>query len=48
MLRKPSGASLVEYVVLVVLLVALVGGSLLALTTTIYQKLSNVYVDVGS
>jgi hypothetical protein len=48
MFRKPNGASLVEYVVLIVLLVALVGGSLLALTNTIYHKLANVYVDVGS
>jgi Flp pilus assembly pilin Flp len=48
MLRKTSGASLVEYVVLIVLLVALVGGSLLALTDTIYQKLRDAYFDVGS
>jgi Flp pilus assembly pilin Flp len=48
MLRKPSGASMVEYVVLIVLLVALVGGSLLALTGTIMEKLHDVSVDIGS
>jgi Flp pilus assembly pilin Flp len=48
MIRKVRGASLVEYVVVVVLLVALVGGALLGLTTTLSHKLSNVYVDIGS
>lgn len=48
MIRKVRGASLVEYVVVVVLLVALVGGALLGLTTTLANKLSNVYVDIGS
>ena len=48
MIRKNRGASLVEYIVLVVLLIALVGAALLALTVTISHKLSNVYVDLGS
>ncbi len=48
MLRKIRGASLVEYVVLVVLLIALVGGALVGLSITISHKLSNVYVDIGS
>jgi hypothetical protein len=48
MAGRLRGASLVEYIVVVVLLVAIVGGSLLALTTTVYQKISNVYVDIGS
>jgi Flp pilus assembly pilin Flp len=48
MLRKVRGASLVEYVVLVVLLIALVGGALVGLSLTISHKLTNVYVDIGS
>jgi Flp pilus assembly pilin Flp len=45
MIRKVRGASMVEYIVV---LVALVGGALLGLTTTLSHKLSNVYVDIGS
>lgn len=48
MIRKIRGASLVEYVVLVVLLIALVGGALLAVAGTLYDKLTHVYVDIGS
>jgi Flp pilus assembly pilin Flp len=48
MMRSVRGASLVEYVVLVVLLIALVGGALLGLSVTISQKLANVYHDIGS
>jgi Flp pilus assembly pilin Flp len=48
MLRRVRGASMVEYVVLVVLLIVLVGGSLLALAGTIYNKLYNVSVNIGS
>ncbi|MGD0806566.1 MAG: hypothetical protein ABSA10_03750 [Anaerolineales bacterium] len=48
MLREVRGASLVEYVVLVVLLIALIGGALLGLSFTISNKLRNVYVDIGS
>jgi len=48
MLREVRGASLVEYVVLVVLLIALIGGALLGLSVTISHKLQNVYVDIGS
>jgi Flp pilus assembly pilin Flp len=39
---------MVEYVVLVVLLIALVGGALLALTDTLKNRLGNVYHDIGS
>jgi hypothetical protein len=39
---------MVEYVVLVVLIVGLVGGALLALGSTIYIRLQNVYVNIGS
>jgi Flp pilus assembly pilin Flp len=48
MIRKVRGASMVEYIVVVVLLVALVGVALLELSTTLSNKLSNVYVDIGS
>ncbi|MGD0173721.1 MAG: hypothetical protein ABSC61_04700 [Anaerolineales bacterium] len=48
MLREVRGASMVEYVVLVVLLIALIGGALLGLSATIAHKLQNVYVDLGS
>jgi Flp pilus assembly pilin Flp len=48
MIRRIRGASLVEYVVLVVLLIALVGGALLAIAGTLSDKLSSVYVDIGS
>ena len=47
-LRRIRGASMVEYVVLVVLLIALIGAALLGLSVTISQKLYNVYVDLGS
>jgi Flp pilus assembly pilin Flp len=39
---------MVEYVVLVVLLIALVGASLLGLSFTLSNKLTNVYHDIGS
>jgi hypothetical protein len=39
---------MVEYVVLVVLLLGLVATALLALTGTIWSKLQNVNVDLGS
>jgi hypothetical protein len=48
MLNQRSGSSLVEYIVLVVLLLALVGGALLALTNTIWAKLANTNVNLGS
>jgi len=48
MIRDLRGASMVEYVVLVVLLVGLVGVALLQLVSTIYGKLSDVYVDIES
>jgi Flp pilus assembly pilin Flp len=48
MLRKPGGASMVEYVVLVVLLVGLIGAALLAVANSISQNLSNVYNQLDS
>jgi hypothetical protein len=39
---------MVEYVVLIVLVIALVGISLLGLASTIYNKLETVNVDMGS
>jgi hypothetical protein len=39
---------MVEYVVLIVLVITLVGISLLSLASTIYGKLENVNVDMGS
>ncbi len=48
MLREIRGASLVEYVVLVVLLIALIGGGLVTLSRLISNKLQNVNVDLGS
>jgi Flp pilus assembly pilin Flp len=48
MLLKARGGSMVEYVVMVVLIIGLVGGALVALAATIYGKLNTVYVDIGS
>jgi Flp pilus assembly pilin Flp len=48
MVRDRRGASLVEYIVLVVLLIALIGGALVGLSITMSHKLKNVYVDIGS
>jgi hypothetical protein len=39
---------MVEYVVLVVLIVALVGAALLGLSITLSQKLTHVYHDIGT
>jgi hypothetical protein len=39
---------MVEYVVLITLLVALVGGALLLLAQAIWDKLVSVNVDLGS
>jgi hypothetical protein len=47
-LRKARAASMVEYVVLIVLVITLVGISLLSLANTIYNKLETVNVDIGS
>jgi Flp pilus assembly pilin Flp len=48
MIRNLRAASMVEYVVLAVLLIALVGGALLALNDAIRARLTNVYTDIGS
>jgi Flp pilus assembly pilin Flp len=48
MIRDLRAASMVEYVVMVVLLAALVGGALLALNDAIRTRLVNVYTDIGS
>jgi hypothetical protein len=47
-LRKARAASMVEYVVLIVLVITLVGIALLGLAGTIYNKLETVNVDLGS
>ncbi len=48
MIRDLRAASMVEYVVLVVLLVGLVGGALLSLNEAIRNLLTNVHTDIGS
>jgi Flp pilus assembly pilin Flp len=48
MMYRRRGASMVEYIVLVVLLVGLVGGALLAVSDSIYQNISNTYTQLGS
>ena len=48
MIRRIRGASMVEYVVLVVLIVGLVGVSLLGIATALNRTLSKVNVDIGS
>jgi Flp pilus assembly pilin Flp len=48
MLRKTRGASMVEYVVLVVLLVGLVGTALWSLVGAMIKKLNQVNTDIGS
>lgn len=48
MTRKLRGASMVEYVVLVVLLVGLVGGALLAVSDAILANIADTYTQLGS
>lgn len=48
MFRKPSGGSMVEYVVLIALIVSLVLPPLLLLIDTIWTKLANTNVNLGS
>ena len=48
MIRKAKGASMVEYVVLAVLLVGLVGGALLAVSDAILANIKNTYTQLGS
>ncbi len=48
MMRKLQGASMVEYVVLVVLLVGLVGGALLAVSDAILANIRDTYNQLGS
>jgi Flp pilus assembly pilin Flp len=48
MMRKAVGASMVEYVVLVVLLVGLVGGALLAVSDAILANIKDTYTQLGS
>jgi Flp pilus assembly pilin Flp len=46
-LRKPSGASMVEYVVLIILLAGLVGGALAALFQTIVVHITSTYNNMN-
>jgi Flp pilus assembly pilin Flp len=46
--KDTSGASMVEYVVLVVMLLGLVVTALLTVTGTIWDKLHDVNLDLGS
>ena len=48
MTRKLRGASMVESVVLVVLLVGLVGGALLAVSDAILANIGSTYSQLGS
>jgi hypothetical protein len=47
MLKNRFGTSSVEYVIVTVLLVALIGGFLAALATTIIGKLNAVNMDLN-
>ncbi|MBN2084859.1 MAG: hypothetical protein JW748_06500 [Anaerolineales bacterium] len=48
MIRRSRGASMVEYIVLLVLIAGLVGGAVLALSNTINTNISNAYNNLGS
>jgi Flp pilus assembly pilin Flp len=48
MIRKSAGASMVEYVVLVVLIVGLIGGAVLAVSDSIFANITNTYNQLGS
>jgi Flp pilus assembly pilin Flp len=48
MIRRSRGASMVEYVVLVVLIVGLIGGALLAVYDSITANINNTYNQLGS
>jgi Flp pilus assembly pilin Flp len=48
MICRSRGASMVEYVVLVVLIVGLIGGALLAVSDSIFANIVNVYNQLGS
>lgn len=48
MIRRSRGASMVEYVVLVVLIAGLVGGALLAVYSSITANIRNTYNQLGS
>ena len=48
MIRNRRAASMVEYIVLVILLIGLVGVALWDLIGTVYSKLGTVYSDIGS
>jgi Flp pilus assembly pilin Flp len=48
MIRRSRGASMVEYVVLVVLIAGLVGGALLAVYASITANIKNTYNQLGS
>ncbi len=47
MIRDLRGGSLVEYIVLVVVIVALIGAALMTLSGTIVRKIISVYHDMG-
>jgi Flp pilus assembly pilin Flp len=48
MIRQLRGASMVEYVVLVVLLVGLVGGALLAVSNSINANIQATYNNMNN
>jgi Flp pilus assembly pilin Flp len=48
MMRRSGGASMVEYVVLLILIAGLIGGALLALTNSVSGNISNIYNQLGS
>jgi Flp pilus assembly pilin Flp len=48
MIGRSRGASMVEYVVLVVLIVGLIGGALLAVSESIFANINNTYNQLGS
>ena len=48
MIIRSRGASMVEYVVLLVLIAGLVGGAVLALADTINANITNTYNNLGS
>jgi Flp pilus assembly pilin Flp len=48
MMGSSRGASMVEYVVLVVLIVGLIGGALLAVSDSIFANIANTYNQLGS
>jgi Flp pilus assembly pilin Flp len=48
MIYRSRGASMVEYVVLLVLIAGLIGGALLAISNSITANIKNTYNQLGS